>query len=864
MKNLLFCILIAFSSFSAFAGGGGGPTTAPAACNTATQFCNDNSTTFPSLTGVPSLGANGIYGCLGSTPNPSWYYVTVQTPGSLSITISQTNSSGGAIDADAIMWGPFTDLATGCASLSTTNDVDCSYSTSNTETMDAANVLPGQVYIILSTNFNGGTGSITLSSNGSAGISCACSVTTGNGGPICPGATTSLTASTVAGASGYSWSGPNGFTSNQQNPTNVPVPSTPGSYDFEVTVIGGNGQPCTSITTVVVNDPQVDAGVDQTVCAGDPVTLVGALATTYAWDNGVTDGVPFVPLSSGIYTVTGTTNGCTATDQVLVTVTPLPIVNAGNDVALCAGFSVVLTGVGSGLSWDNGITDGVSFVPTATTTFTLTSTVNGCTSTDDVVVTVNALPIANAGPDQAVCIGSPVTLNSTGPNPTWTGGITNGLAFSPNVTQTYTLTVVDANLCTSSDDVLVTVNLYPIISAGSDQTVCSGTAVSLSGSGGTSYTWDNGVLDGVSFVPAVGTVTYTATDNNPTGCSGSDQVTITVNPLPIVNAGIDTLICSGVSIILAGQGAVTYTWDNNVINGILFTPISTATYNVIGTDVNGCVNTDQVVVSVTPTPIVSFVPSVSSGCVPVSVIFTNTNPTNNTYQWDLGNGITSTNANTISTVYTGVGCYDVTLISTTPNGCVGQTTVNSIVCAYDNPVADFTTNPNVLSLIDTYSQLDNESTGAETYIWNFGDGSANSTLINPSHFFPSAEPGSYQITLIAYSILGCTDTVTQNIEVKDAVIYYVPNSFTPDEDEFNPVFKPVFTSGFDPMDYKMLIFNRWGEVVFETRNVEYGWDGTYLGINGLVKEGDYIWQIDFKTTLSDERKKITGSVTLLR
>lgn len=864
MKNLLYLLLI-FTSTSALAGGGGGgPTTAPAACNSATQFCNDNSTTFPSLTGVPSLGGNGIYGCLGSTPNPSWYYVTVQSPGSLSITISQTSSSGGAIDADAIMWGPFTDLATGCASLSTTNDVDCSFSTSNTETMDAPNVLPGEVYIILSTNYNGGAGNITLSSNGSAGIGCACSVTTGNSGPICPGTTANLTASTVAGASSYTWSGPNGFTSNLQNPTNVPVPSAPGSYDYVVTVIGGNGQPCTSTTTVVVNDPQVDAGVDQTVCAGDPVTLAGALATTYAWDNGVTDAVPFVPVSTGIYTVIGTTNGCTATDQVLVTVTPLPIVSAGNDVALCAGFSIVLTGVGSGLSWDNGITDGVSFVPAATTTYTLTSTVNGCSATDDVVVTVNAIPVANAGPDQAVCIGSPVTLNSTGPNPTWTGGITNGLAFSPNVTQTYTLTVIDANLCTSSDDVLVTVNLYPIISAGPDQTVCSGTAVTLTGSGGTSYTWNNGVLDGVSFVPAVGTITYTATDNNPTGCSGSDQVTITVNPLPIVNAGNDTLICYGVSLILAGQGAVSYVWDNSVINGILFTPPATATYNVVGTDANGCVNTDQVIVSVTPTPLVSFVASVSAGCVPVVVTYTNTNPTANTYLWDLGNGVTSTNPNTVTTTYTGVNCYDVTLVSTTPNGCVGQTTINSIVCANDNPVAAFTADPNVLSLIDTYTQLLNESTGAENYLWNFGDGTATSIDINPGHFFPSDEPGSYQITLVAYSVFGCTDTATVNIEVQDAVIYYVPNSFTPDDDEYNPVFKPVFTSGFDPYDYKMLIYNRWGEIIFETHDTEYGWDGTYLGTAGLVKEGDYIWQIEFKTTLSDARKKLSGSVTLLR
>ena len=100
--------------------------------------------------------------------------------------------------------------------------------------------------------------------------------------------------------------------------------------------------------------------------------------------------------------------------------------------------------------------------------------------------------------------------------------------------------------------------------------------------------------------------------------------------------------------------------------------------------------------------------------------------------------------------------------------------------------------------------------------------------------------------------------------MQDAIIYYVPNSFTPGDDEYNPVFKPVFTSGFDPYDYQMIIFNRWGEIIFETRDALYGWDGTFLGSAELCKEGDYIWQIEFKTTLSDERRKITGSVTLLK
>lgn len=704
----------------------------------------------------------------------------------------------------------------------------------------------------------------TMTKNFTAPAPCSgCTVTAGNSGPVCPGGTVNLTSTTVAGASGYSWTGPNGYTSTTQNPTAVPIPSTPGSYTYTVTATY-SGQTCTSSTTVVVNNPTVNAGADQTICAGQPVTLTATGATTYSWDNGVTNGVAFTPTATTTYTVTGTTSGCTATDQVVVTVNPLPVVNAGADVAVCAGTPVTLTGSGGTPSWDNGVTNGVAFTPTATTTYTLTGAQNGCSATDQVVVTVNPLPVANAGADQAVCAGTPVTLTGTGGTPSWTGGVTDGVAFTPTATNTYTLTVTDPNGCTATDQVVVTVNPVSVINAGQDITVCSGTAVTLTATGGTSYTWTNGVSQGVPFTPAVGTITYTATDNNPTGCSGFDQVVVTVNANPVIGAGNDALICEGTSIVLSVTGGVIYSWDNGVTNGVPYTPAATATYTVTGTDANGCTGTDQVLITVTPTPIVAFTPSVTSGCVPLTVDFTNSSPTNNTYQWVLGNGATSTSSTMASTTYNSPGCYDVTLISTTPNGCVGQTTLASIVCVNPNPVAAFTPTPSVLTQLESYAVMSNQSTGASSYVWNFGDNSPESTLFSPAHLFPSDVSGSYQILLTAVSEFGCIDTARVNIEVQDELIYYVPNAFTPDNDEHNPVFKPVFTAGFDPQDYKMVIFNRWGEMVFESNDAAYGWDGTYSGSPGLIQDGTYTWKIEFKTTRSDERKMIIGSVTLTR
>jgi gliding motility-associated-like protein len=133
--------------------------------------------------------------------------------------------------------------------------------------------------------------------------------------------------------------------------------------------------------------------------------------------------------------------------------------------------------------------------------------------------------------------------------------------------------------------------------------------------------------------------------------------------------------------------------------------------------------------------------------------------------------------------------------------------------------------------------------------------------VNPIHVFPDAS-GSYVIELIAYSPLGCTDTVRMVINVSEELIYYVPNTFTPDGDNYNETFKPVFTAGYDPYDFTLLIFNRWGEIIWESHDVAIGWDGTYGG--QIMQDGVYTWKIDFKTTASDERVMITGHVTLLK
>jgi hypothetical protein len=354
--------------------------------------------------------------------------------------------------------------------------------------------------------------------------------------------------------------------------------------------------------------PTINAGIDQTVCAGTAVTLSGTGANTYSWDNSVIDGVLFTPSADATYIVTGTNTatGCTNTDQVDVTVNALPTINAGIDQTVCAGTTVTLSGTGADTySWDNAVTDGLQFTPTANITYTVTgiNTSTGCTNTDQVDVTVNALPTINAGIDQTVCAGTTVTLSGTGADTySWDNAVTDGLQFTPTANITYTVTGINTVTgCTNTDQVTVTVNALPTVNAGNDQTICAGTSVTLSGTGADTYSWDNAVIDGLQFTPTAN-ITYTVTGiNTVTGCTNSDQVTVTVNALPTVNAGNDQTICAGTSVTLSGTGADTYSWDNAVIDGISFVPTATEIYHLQGTDLNGCQGIDSVQVIVNNT-----------------------------------------------------------------------------------------------------------------------------------------------------------------------------------------------------------------------------------------------------------------------
>lgn len=644
--------------------------------------------------------------------------------------------------------------------------------------------------------------------------SCGCPLTTTNSGPVCADATFNLTASSTGTASNYQWTGPNGYTSSVQNPTGVIPPGTPGTYTYTVTATV-NGSPCSSSTTVTVNDCTVGCDIDlirQTFTAAgcielascvrdcslyflNPQTMTGSQAQAFAQ----THGANLVSIQSM------EENQCVLS----------ALNNIGQTGTIWIGFNDEAV-EGQFVWYDQSPVGFTNWAP--------------------------GEPNNSGGNEDCVQI--------------YPGGASPGTWNDLSCTSANSKSIIEVNTC-------------PVINAGPDITICLGetaplnASATLFGSNPYTYSWSNGPTTLTNPVSPATTTQYVVSTLDRYNCYAKDTVIVTVNPIPVVNAGPDQAVCSGAQVTLNGTGG-TPSWNNGVTNGVPFTATTTTTYTYTGM-LNGCSVTDDVVVTVSPEPVVNFVPDVITGCAPLTVNFINqTTPGGGAFVWDFGDGNTSVATASATNIYNSAGCFDVSLTATTPDGCVKQVSYPQLICVVDRPVAAFVPTPAELSLSNSFAVMDNHSTNASSYIWNFGDGSPISTAYAPGHAFPDHDAGSYQVVLIAISDQGCRDTVRVNIRVEDELIYYVPNAFTPDADEFNPVFKPVFTVGFDPLDYKMTIYNRWGELIFESHDVNYGWDGTYSGSRGLTQDGAYTWKIEFKTTKSDERKMVIGNVNLLR
>lgn len=184
-----------------------------------------------------------------------------------------------------------------------------------------------------------------------------------------------------------------------------------------------------------------------------------------------------------------------------------------------------------------------------------------------------------------------------------------------------------------------------------------------------------------------------------------------------------------------------------------------------------------------------------------------------------------------------------------------------MVCVSENAVADFSFTPDSTTVFDPSFDFTNFSSNADNYLWLFGDG-GSSTETNPSYEY-EANPNAYEVCLIAYTSEGCNDTICKSVIINDEFLLYVPNAFTPDGDIHNNDFGPVI-SGHIPESFEFLIFDRWGQLIFQSNHLNDRWNGTYINSGEMAKTDVYVWLLRVKSQTSKGTKEFRGHVTLLR
>ena len=486
---------------------------------------------------------------------------------------------------------------------------------------------------------------------------------------------------------------------------------------------------------------------------------------------------------------------------------------------------------------------------------------------------------------ETICPGESVTLTATASGADsylWSPGgeTTSSITVSPSATTTYTCAVTGpgSNGGTSVGSGSGSVTVLPLsdsqcsctTTASNSGPVCEGEAFSITTSAvpGGSYSWElsgtnigNGqTIAGLSENASTLTYDVTATDQFGHVCTSSTAVTIYA--LPNVDAGMDTSICLGNSVLLNGTGANSYVWDNGVQNNIAFQPTIDNLYTVIGTDQNGCQNTDSVTVTILFAQNPSITPSETLGCKPMSVTFTNNDNSATNCQWTLGNGEVFSGCNGATALYEDIGCFSVSIYQVDGQGCDTAVTFPNLVCVEES-IAEFHLSPGIIGASNSTVSFFNDSENAENVYWDFGDGQ-NSIELEPVHTYSTALQTGFVATLVTYSPAGCTDTAQNVVNYEEQTLFYIPNTFTPDDDEFNQEFLPVFTSGFDPYNYHLSIYNRWGEIVFESFDHTIGWNGAYGNDLGIVQSGVYTWTIQYKPKVNDEKLTVNGFVQVLR
>ena len=645
--------------------------------------------------------------------------------------------------------------------------------------------------------------------------------------------------------------------------------------------------PCTpsssQVTITGVASPTVsNAGTNQTVCSTS-ATLAGNTPTTGTglWTlvsgtgtittpSSPTSGVTGLGAGPNVFQWTISNAPCTpSSSQVTITNTGGPTTSAaGPDTSVCGttytmqgntpttgtGLWTLVSGTGT-ITTPSSPTSGVTGLGVGPNVFQWTISNAPCTpSSSQVTITGVASPtVSNAGTNQTVCSTSATLAGNTPTTGTglWTlvsgtGTITTpssptsgvtGLGAGPNVFQ---WTISNAPCTPSSSQVTITNTGGPtVIASASDTVVCLGDTVILNGGGAVTYVWNNGVTNNVPFTPS-STLTYTVTGTDGSGCSSTAQITVTVNSLPTVAISGNNSICTGETTTLTASGASGYVWSTtDTTTTINVSPSSTTTYSVTGTNGFGCKSTATYNVTVSAPPI-AVITGTSSICFGQTATLTASG--GSSYTW-------STGANTTS-------------ISSTPSDTITYWVIASIGSCTDSTsyTVNVIQNPNVVvtpAISTTIIQgqtVELTASGASTYTWSPSEG-----LSCTACPVTIASPEVTTVYCASTTVNGCVDTtcVIVNVDIICGELF-VPSAFSPNSDGVNDCLS-VYNNCIESMDFK--VFSRWGEVVYQSIDVNDCWDGTFKGT--ALNTAVFVYKLD-AVLLNGEEVKLKGNVSLIK
>ncbi|MCI5056632.1 MAG: PKD domain-containing protein [Flavobacteriales bacterium] len=695
-----------------------------------------------------------------------------------------------------------TGLSAGTYSVTLTDDSLCSDSFD----LSISEPLPLTINALPISNYNG----FNISCNG---LSDGSAIANGAGG---------------VGDYSYLWSDNNNQVTAQANTLSA------GSYT--VTVSDSNN--CSIDTTIILNEPSnllVQTSIDSNYngqnvsCHGDSNAYVSALASgsvpgyTYLWNDSTTN-LQNGPIPAGTYLVTVTdTNGCTNSASVVIS-QPTPLTTAsilGID-ATCFDS----TDAQSTVSVSGG-TPGYTYLWDSLANFQTTSTATGL----------------GAG--------------------------------------TYSVTVTDSNGCTI--DTSYVINEPPALSVQAffSDTICpldshDISANALGGNGNFTYIWNMNLDSGQThFVSPVSTTTYTVTAYDITGCaSPPDSVTVFVRVFDPDSVDLFSTgnVCQGLSTEISTNynGAFppyTYVWSSG--HGgpgpHVVTPLVDTYYILTITDECNNQLIDSILIEVYDYPDSTLFPFNVSGCADLSVLFTDSS-SNSGAQYVWGYNGETIEGDFFEETFTLAGNYIVSVTITSADSCTVEVDTAAIIDVFAKPEITCVASTNQTSIVEAEVDFNSAPSDLVSYTWNFGDGGTDS-IQAPTHTFE--DTGTYVISVIGATNLGCTDTCYQIVIVDPSFLIDVPNAFIPNQGgptggkyNINSLDNTIFFPVVEFVDdFKMMIFNRWGEMVFITEDITIGWDGYYKG--ELLQQDVYAYKIEVRF-INGNNRTLTGDVTLIR